>query len=359
MASRRLAVIGAGHLGKIHARLAKQTAGLELVAIVDPIAAAREAAAAENGVPAYASHREISGEFDAAIIATPTQYHFGVAAELLADGVDLLVEKPITLSITDADQLLALAKVHGRVLQVGHVERFNPAFVAAAELIDRPRYIEAARTSGYSFRSVDIGVTLDLMIHDIDLVLSLVGSSVVNVDAIGASVFGPHEDMVQARLTFENGCVANLTASRSSFQPRREMKVFHAGGFVQIDMGSRKLQSIQPDPRLAAGELDVHTLPQAEKDHIRQHLFESLLPLEEVELPPTNAIADEQADFVRAIETGSKPRVDGFAGRDAVIVAEMVAKCVERHVWHEAGRSLRGPHFTAMPQLAPQTREAA
>lgn len=356
---RRLAVIGAGHLGKIHARLAKQTAGLELVAIVDPIAAAREAAAAENEVPAFASHTEIAGQFDAAIIATPTQYHYEVAADLLTQGVDLLIEKPITLSISDADHLLALAKTNGRVLQVGHVERFNPAFVAASNLIDRPRYIEAARTSGYSFRSVDIGVTLDLMIHDIDLVLSLVGSNVVEVDAIGASVFGPHEDMVQARLTFENGCVANLTASRSSIAPRREMKVYHAGGFVQIDMGTRKLQSIKPDPRLAAGKLDVHALPQGEKDHIRQHLFESLLPLEEIELPATNAIADEQADFVRAMETGEKPRVDGFAGRDAVIVAEMVAKSLERHVWHEGGESVRGPHFTPMPKLVQPTREAA
>ncbi|EAQ79516.1 Gfo/Idh/MocA family oxidoreductase [Blastopirellula marina] len=359
MLHRRLAVIGAGHLGKIHARLAKQTAGLELVAIVDPIAAAREASAAENGVAAYASHHEIAGQFDAAIIATPTQYHYEVAADLLASGVDLLIEKPITLSIEDADRLLALAKTYGRVLQVGHVERFNPAFVAASQLIDRPRYIEASRTSGYSFRSVDIGVTLDLMIHDIDLVLSLAGSHVVEVDAIGATIFGPHEDMVQARLTFENGCVANLTASRSSFAPRREMKVFHAGGFVQIDMGSRKLQSIKPDARLAAGDLDVHALPQAEKDHIRQHLFESLLPLEEVELPATNAIADEQADFVHAMQTGEKPRVDGAAGREAVIVANMVAKSVQRHVWHEAQRSVRGPQFTPMPGLAPQKREAA
>ncbi|MFI4874587.1 MAG: Gfo/Idh/MocA family oxidoreductase [Blastopirellula sp. JB062] len=359
MLHRRLAVIGAGHLGKIHARLAKQTAGLDLVAIVDPIAAAREASAAENEVAAYAAHHEIVDQIDAAIIATPTQYHFEVAADLLTRGVDLLIEKPITLSATDADRLIRLAKEHNRVLQVGHVERFNPAFVAAAQRIDRPRYIEAARTSGYSFRSVDIGVTLDLMIHDIDLALSLADSAVADVTAVGATLFGPHEDMVQARLTFENGCVANLTASRSSFSPRREMKVFHAGGFVQIDMGTRKLQTIAPDARLAADDFDVHALPQAEKDHIRQHLFESLLPLEEVELPATNAIADEQADFVHAIETGESPRVDGTSARNAVEVADRVAQCIQRHVWHDAERSVRGPQFTPLPRVAPQHHDAA
>ncbi|PHR97641.1 MAG: oxidoreductase [Blastopirellula sp.] len=347
----RLAVIGTGHLGKIHARLAKNVPGIKLVAVVDPDTKACAAVATENLVKACSSHTEIMHEIDAAIVATPTRYHREVAAELLTNDIHVLVEKPITLTASDADHLNALAGRKSLVLQVGHVERFNPVFAHVAGTIESPRYIEATRASGYTFRSTDVGVVLDLMIHDIDLVLSLVQSSVAEVAATGFTAFGPHEDMVQARLTFENGCVANLTASRVSYAPRRDMQIFAANGHFNLDFTTRNLKSISPVPAVVSSSWDPHHISDAQKESIKEHLFESYLPLQEVELQQCNAIEEEIKDFAHCIRHGGTPRVTGQAGRDAVAVAQQVIQAVESHYWTDQDQVLRGPRMTPEPKV--------
>ncbi len=354
MKTLRLAVIGTGHLGRIHTRLLKSledVEDLELVGVVDPVEDSRQAVAQEFGTQQFACHTEVAGEIDAAIVAAPTQHHHAIVADLLKKNVHVLVEKPVTLDVDQADDLVAIAKQKKRVLQVGHVERFNPALSAAQPYVAQPKYIEATRASGYTFRSVDVGVVLDLMIHDIDVVLSLARSKVVQVQALGAAVFGPHEDMAQARLTFENGCVANLTASRCSYQPQRTMNVFSGTGFAAIDFGACTAKVIQPSAELLNRELDVHSLPAEEKTAIRENLFESYLPVHELEVQRGNAILDEQTDFVTSIRSRRSPVVCGEQGRDAVAVAKRIISKIEAHRWNGASEGPCGPLAIAEPSV--------
>lgn len=348
----RLAVIGTGHLGKIHAKLAKTIPSIKLVGVVDPVAEAREAFCQEHKIKGFAEVGEVLKKIDAAVIATPTLYHKEVAVPLLNAGKHVLVEKPITLTVDDADELINLAEQHRCVLQVGHVERFNPAFREAARKIESPRYIQGARMSGYTFRSIDVGVTLDLMIHDIDLVLSLVRSPVIDVQATGMTVFGPHEDIVEARITFANGCVANLTASRASFAPARKMEIFSDAGFVGVDFATRKVKSIVADELVRNGTAEVHDLSTEGKTYVRENLFASVLPLQETEVAPGNAIADELAEFADCIQRGLTPTVTGQAARDALAVAQKVMDAVESHRWDGGKVNLVGPGMRPEPKRA-------
>ena len=226
LAPLRLAVIGTGHLGRIHARLAAEQSSVELIAVADPLENARMTVAESTGSRPVADYRELIGDLDAAIVATPTSTHLQVASELMQAGVHVLVEKPLAPSLGESEQLVQLARKKNLVLQVGHVERFNPALTSVQDKIGDPKFIDAVRTSGYTFRSTDVGVVMDLMIHDIDVILSLVKSPVEKVDALGISVLGDHEDMANARLSFASGCVATLSASRVSYHPQRTMQVY-------------------------------------------------------------------------------------------------------------------------------------
>lgn len=351
MSRLRLAVIGVGHLGRIHARLAAGIPEIELVAVVDSRPEARDALAAETGARPVAHYRELIGEIDGAIVATPTVTHHEVASELIRAGVHVLVEKPITPSVREAEELVQLARRRQIVLQVGHVERFNPALVSVQERLHEPKFIEARRQSGFTFRSTDVGVVMDLMIHDIDATLSLVKSPVVSVDAIGISVLGDHEDMVSARLHFANGAVANLVASRTSYAPARTMQVYTPTRFASIDFATRKATVVEPRMDVLRRDFHVNELNDETRNRLREKLFEELLVKEEVPAVETNAIEQEQIDFARAIRTGSEPRVTGADGRDAVAVAEMVLECVSRHQWDGAESRRVGPLASPMLPL--------
>lgn len=332
----RLAVIGAGHLGRIHARLLAQREDVRLVGIVDPIAAAREEVAAANGTKPYASHWPLLGEIDAAVIATPTRLHHAVAAELLCSGVHVLVEKPITTTLPEADQLIALAAEHRCVLQVGHVERFNPAWRQVESLVGEPRYIEATRCGPYTFRSIDVSVVHDLMIHDLDLVLSLVRSPVQSVTAVGASVLGKHYDLANARVEFANGAVATFNASRLNFEPQRQIRLFAAEGFTSVDFVTRTATHVALSPAVARGEFDAEQLSPAERGELKDHVFSRLLP--RTDFPPAdgNAMADEQGDFLTAIRTGRAPHVDGRQGRAALDVCEQICSAISARLAADA-----------------------
>jgi predicted dehydrogenase len=324
MTKLRMAVIGVGRLGGFHAQKLAARGDVDLVAVVDPLAENRSRVATQCHTEALADYSGLLHRLDGAVIASPTSLHHRVARDFLEAGVPLLVEKPLCTNRADADALVSAARRQKIVLQVGHVERFNPAFQAVASNIRDPKYIEAVRASGFTFRSTDVGVVLDLMIHDIDLVLSIVGSPVRRVDAIGASVVGGHEDAANARLEFENGCVANLSASRVSYEAVRRMHVWWSEGFAAIDFASRTATTVRPSETLRRRRFRVDALTPEEVDYQREHFAEEHLPKEQSTYDAVDALALEIDDFVESIRTPRQPRVSGEAGRDALAVAEEI-----------------------------------
>ena len=356
----RIAVVGAGHLGKIHARILSGLAEYRLAGIVDPVESSRREAAAAYGVEAFADCRPLAGQIDAAVVAVPTKFHRHVAVELLDRGVHLLVEKPLAATLAEAEELVAAARRRGAILQVGHVERFNPAFTAALPHLREPKYVEAVRRSGYSFRSTDIGVVLDLMIHDIDLLLSLVQSPLTSVEALGVSLFGRHEDIANARLRFANGCIASLSASRASHSAARTMQVWTRRGFAGLDFAERTASIVRPSETLLRRELDVDRLAPEQKAALKDRLLAEHLPLERIAPEPYDAITAELLDFAGAIREGRMPRVSGAAGRDALAVAERILGEIAVHAWDGTPEGASGPLVLPMiPAIRPPHWKAA
>ncbi len=343
MQNLRIAVIGAGRLGGFHAQKIAQRRDVTLVAVVDPLPANRQRVAAECHTEALDDYSGLIGRIDAAVIAAPTSLHHTIAKDLLQAGVHLLAEKPLCASRADADELVSLARRRGVVLQVGHVERFNPAFSAAASKLADPKYIEAVRATGITLRSTDVGVVLDLMIHDIDLVLSLVKSTLRKVDALGVSVLGGHEDVANARLEFECGCVATLSASRVSYEAVRRMQVWSDRSFGSIDFAARTATLVHPSETLVRRQFCVDRLSPDELDHHRQHFAEEHLPQEQLKHDAVDALALEIDDFVESIRANREPRVNGEAGRDALAVAEQIIDRIHAHCWDAAPDGLAGP----------------
>jgi predicted dehydrogenase len=306
--------------------LLAETPEVDLVAVADPVEQAREQAATAGRTQAVADFRELFGKIDAAVVATPTRLHRSVGMRLVEQGIHVLVEKPITSTTAEADELIAAARRAGVVLQVGHVERFNPVWKSAAGHFGEPRFIEATRCGPYTFRSTDVGVVLDLMVHDIDLVLSLVSSSVSRVDAVGRAVVGPHEDVANARVSFANGAVANLNASRVSYQAERRMRIYSPTGFASVDFATRTATVVSPSARIAAGEIDPATISAEDREQVMQHFIAEVLPMRTLPAMEGNAIGEELLDFVAAIRESRAPRVTGEDGRAALAVCEEIGR---------------------------------
>ncbi len=245
MSKIRAAVIGVGYLGRFHAQKYAGLPGCELVAVADANAEAAARVAAELGTRAVADYRDLLGQVDAVSVVTPTPSHCRVALDCLRSGAHVLVEKPMTETLEQARELIEVAREHGRVLQVGHLERFNPAILAAESLLSAPRFIECHRLAPFKERGTDVNVVLDLMIHDIDLVQMIVASPVASFDAVGTPVFSGEIDIANARLRFENGCVANVTASRVSLKTERKLRVFRDDAYLSIDLQQKILTVIR------------------------------------------------------------------------------------------------------------------
>lgn len=340
----QVAVIGAGHLGRIHAKLLAQVDGVKLIAITDPIAAAREHAGSLFGVPTFESHRDILASIDAAIVSSPTPYHAETVADLLAADKHVFVEKPITIQAEEAAELVKLASMRRKTLQVGHVERFNPAWTAAGEVTAEAKYIEAVRASRFPGRCLDVGVVLDLMIHDIDLVLSLTDAPLRSVQASGIAVVSDHEDMAEARLEFECGLVANLKASRISLTPARQMKTFGPNGFTEIDFGSLALTTVRPESSIINRSFDLASVTE-QPLRFADDLFSQFLMPESIKVEPRNAILDELHDFVISIQSKTEPTVSGKDGMRAVEVANQILSAIDARQWTSHHHpSLVGPH---------------
>lgn len=358
----RVGVVGVGHLGKEHARILSELPGVELVGVADPNAAQAEAVARRCRTRAFADHRPLLTLVQAAVVVVPTSQHHAVAVEFLSRGVPLLVEKPLAGTSREAEELVNLAERRGVTLQVGHIERFNPAFEALQGLPLRPKYIRAERCGGFTGRSTDIGVVLDLMVHDLDLVMALVRSPVHSVEAFGVSVLGGHEDIAQARLTFADGCIADLTASRVHTGPVRRMQLWGAEGFAGIDFGTRRLTLMQPAARLREGGLDPRRLDPAARAGLKTELFANYLQVSERDYHFGDALTRELEEFVHCVRTGEKPRADGAAGREAVALAWRVLESLRAHPWEGDAAGPCGPWQLPPPRgplLVPPGQEAA
>jgi predicted dehydrogenase len=255
----RVAVIGVGHLGRHHARILSALEGVELVAVVDTNTERAAAAAAGTGAPALADYREVLDAVDAVSIAVPTELHRDIALPFLQTGVSALVEKPIARSLDEADELVAAAKASGAVLGVGHTERYNPAVAAVLPLVTSPRFIEVHRLGAFPDRSLDIDVVFDLMIHDLDIILALVRSDVVSIDAVGVPVLTSKYDIANARLRFASGCIANVTASRISKERVRKIRFFQPDAYISIDYAAQEVEGWRQDAmeRVVEGALPV------------------------------------------------------------------------------------------------------
>ena len=311
MSTLRTAVIGVGYLGNFHAQKYATIQDVELVGVVDndPKRAAEIAAAL--GTRAYSDHRELIGRVDAVSVVVPTQYHHSVAKDFLAAGVHVLIEKPITVTIEEADELIALAEQNGAVFQVGHLERFNPVLMALDGVLQEPLFIESVRIAPFKPRGTDVNVVLDLMIHDIEIIQHIVKSPVERVDAIGAPVFTGEEDIANARILFENGCVANVTASRISLKSERKMRIFQRDAYITLDFQNRKVLVAKK----GSGEL-FPGVPNVKVD--------------ERELGEADALRSEIESFISSIREGIPPLVSGRDGRMALETALIINTSLNR-----------------------------
>lgn len=351
----RLGIIGGGHLGRIHAKLAASSDQFDVVSVADPSEAARQTVRESIDLPTTADYRELIGNVDAAVVAAPTQYHYEITSTLLRAGIHCLVEKPLAMSPDQAQRLVQIAKSHSRVLQVGHVERFNPVWTTAQPQIGTPKFIEAMRAGPYSGRSTDIGVVLDLMIHDLDLILSLDRSPVRSVQATGIAVLGSHEDIAEARIEFESGCVATLRASRIAQEATRRMQVYSARGYADLNFSSDEVQWISPSEEVILRAIALDELPAAERNEAKERVYQDLLTPNSENVPRRNAILDEQNDFALSIESGCSPSVPGEDGARAIDVASQILTAIDQHAWD--GLSSKpwrvGPLATETPQVIP------
>lgn len=364
----RTAVIGVGHLGQHHARILAGLPDVELVGVVDANADQARAVAAKLHTNAFTSHQPLLGVVDAVSVVTPTIYHHAVASDFLKAGTPVLVEKPVCRTVAEANDLIALADKAGVPLQVGHIERFNPAFEELAKRPIRPKFIEAERHGPFTGRSVDIGAVLDLMIHDLDLLLALVQSPVTRVSAVGAAVFGGHEDMVNARLEFESGCVAHVTASRITQRPKRRLRVWAPEGYAGIDFVTRKLTLVQQSEEVRRHGLRVESLDAAARAQLKDEVFGRFLQVLNLDGDRKgDQLTAELRHFVDCVRSGTRPRVNGEDGRDALELAERVLGALRTHSWEGTPDGPTGPGGMPDPagwlfpplQVQPPRSEAA
>lgn len=301
----RVGVVGIGHLGNYHLQKYKLLPDVEIVGVADALHERSRKAAVLYGCKAFTDHRELIGNVDAVSIAVPTQFHHSVAKDFLAAGIHVLLEKPMTVTLEEADDLIDTAREKNVILQIGFVERFNPAVTALGQVIEKPMFIESHRLHPFIERGTDVDVVLDLMIHDLDIILHFVKSPVKNVEAVGVSVLSDKVDISNVRMVFENGCVANITASRITLKNLQKIRFFGLEGYHSVDFEKRELVSLSKtqgsDGKVRIGYNDVEVIP--------------CDPLEE-----------EIRAFIRSVETRTPPLVSGQEGRKSLELAVNIVR---------------------------------
>ena len=291
----RVGVVGVGHLGSIHAKIYKEIPDCTLAAVCDIDKGRLGQITSELGVPGYLDYKDLFDKVDAVSIATPTKLHYRITEEFLKRHKDVLVEKPFTTSVKEAEALVKIAAKNKTILQVGHIERFNSAFAATKKIIAQPKFIECHRLAQFTGRSLDVGVVLDLMIHDIDIVLGLVGSSIKKIESVGINVLTQFEDIANTRISFKNGCIANLTASRVSDEAMRKIRIFQKDTYISLDYKEAQASVYRKSGAMIAKE----NLP-IEKEQPLQKELES---------------------FIECVITRKEPLVSGAVAKEAVRVA--------------------------------------
>lgn len=325
----RTAVIGVGHLGTYHARIHAANPRCELVGVVDTRAEQRDKLAEECGCKGFADAAELPEDLDAVSVVVPTRFHAEVAVPLLERGIACLVEKPLAGDIESADRILEAAKRGGATLSVGHVERFQPGLRKVKEMGIAPRFIECHRLAPFSFRSMDVGVVHDLMIHDLDLILHLVDSEVESIDAAGGAILTDHEDLASVRLIFANGARANVTASRASLESMRRFRMFSSQGYVSLDFNKNYGLSIAKGPEWEAGREALRTLDPAELAQREDWLQGQVLSVTELELGGAERPLQAEIDaFLEAVQNGTPPEVTGEDGRRALALADRIKAAI-------------------------------
>ena len=305
----RTAAIGVGVQGQRHAQKLAALPASELVAVVDADTDRARAVAAELNTSAVDDYRDLIGNIDAVALSTPTSTHYEIGRELLAAGIHILLEKPIATTVAESRELVRLAEEHSLVLQVGHLERFNPAISALVEHVDNPQFIESSRIAPYKPRALDVSVVLDLMIHDIDLIHSFVRSPMDQVDAVGRSVFSDSIDVANARIRFANGCIANVTSSRVSMKTERSLRIFQADSYISADMQNKTMSRFaKKGSGPVAGPEDVTIDQQAFGD--------------------SDAMMDQTRAFLESVGGGPAPLVSGQTAMEALETAEVISKAV-------------------------------
>jgi predicted dehydrogenase len=351
MARLQVAVVGVGHLGKEHARILAGMPEVELVGVADVNADQAQAVARRLGCRAYSSYRALLRLAEAAVIAVPTTSHHAIAGEFLGCGIPVLVEKPLAATLEEAEALVDLARRKRTLLQVGHIERFNPALEQLQQHSLQPKYVQCERLGTFSGRSTDIGVVLDLMIHDLDVLLALVPSEVKAVEALGVSIFGGCEDVANARLTFANGCVANVSASRASYATSRQMQIWAPEGFACVDFARRQLTFVQPSEQVRRYGLDPRTLDPASRAMLKDELFGRHLEVYSLDCSSGgDQLTCELQDFVHCAQTGRQPRVSGNDGRAALALASRILESIHTHPWEGHAAGPIGPAHIPAPQ---------
>ncbi len=331
----RLAVVGVGHLGQIHARLLKGLPGADLVGVVDQDLGRAKKLGEELGVSYSDQPETIPADWDleAVSLVVPTAFHCELGCFYLKKGLHVLIEKPMAKTVEEGELLCQVAKEMGRLLQIGHVERFNPAVKSIHDLGIRARYLEAERLAPFSFRSTDIGVVLDLMIHDLDLILSFVESPLVDVEAFGGAIFTAAEDLAVARLKFEDGTIARLTANRVALKPSRRMRFFSKESYVSLDFEKKYGLIIKKAPGWDLHKLNLGDIDTSRIEDLWKFVFEGLLQVKELEMPEENPLQEELRSFVLSVRKGQPPLVDGEAGLRALKAAQMVLESIQSHSW--------------------------
>ncbi len=327
----RMAVVGVGSMGEAHARVSAALPGVELVAVSDTDHTRCSEVAKRYSTQAVDDYRDLEGKVDAVSIAVPTLFHAEVARFFLERGTSVLVEKPMARTSAEAAGLVEAAQKSGATLMVGHIERFNPAFMAIEGMDVEPLFIECDRISPFRFRSADVGVIFDLMIHDIDIILSLARSKPETIDACGVGVLGENEDICNARIVFENGCVANVTASRVSTKSLRKIRLFGRDSYITIDYAARQALLYRKSSKLT---VDVAKALKSDATSLADFAgmsFPDLLDIREIELDDHEPLAKELEAFTYAVISGSAPPVTGRDGLEALEVAEDVLASVKAH----------------------------
>ena len=295
----RAGVVGVGYLGKFHAEKYAKLDTVELVGVADINTAQVKEISEKLGVAAFNDYKELFGKVDAVSIAVPTPFHFEVGKAFLEKDIDVLIEKPITITVDEADTLIQLADKKGLILQVGHLERFNPAVTAISHLVHHPVFIESNRLSLYKKRGTDVSVVLDLMIHDIDIILNFVKSGIRYSHAMGASVVSDSVDIAHAHIEFDNGAVANVTASRISSKNERKIRIFQKEGYISLDFANRSIIHVWPGEGETASPIPG-------------------MQMEERSFTEGDALEEEIRSFVGAVNSRQEPEVSGLMGRDAL-----------------------------------------